>query len=234
MLRLRERPRPCGQSHETGISLVELMVGITLGLFIIAGSISLFVTNLVNTRRIMTESRINQNFRSAADLIARDLRRAGYWANSVSGTIASGTTNTTTVNPYAPLAATGSQVTYSFARDTNNAIDAPEQFGFRLTAGVLEMQTSDSNWQAITSASVVRMSDFSITPSVTIIPSGSICQKPCSAGSVSPEGTNCPTVTIRDFTIRLRGGSVAAPAVTRELQSNIRVRNDQFSGACPL
>lgn len=220
--------------RQVGLSLVELMVGMTIGLFIVGGASSLFIANLGNSRRILMESQINQNFRSAADLIARDLRRAGYWANSVSGTVATGATNTTTANPYIPVTAGTAQITYSFARDTNNVLDTPEQFGFRLNAGVLEMQTSAGVWQTITSANVVTMTDFSITPVVTSIAAGSICQKQCNKGDISAEGTVCPTVTVRDYTIRLRGSSASGPLFSRELTSNVRVRNDQFAGACPL
>ena len=58
------------------------MVGVAVGLFVAGGAAKLFVDNLSNNRRMLVETRINQDLRAATDLIARDLRRAGYWRNA--------------------------------------------------------------------------------------------------------------------------------------------------------
>lgn len=61
-----------------GFTLVELMVAATLGLIILAGAISMFVSN----KRIYTEqeemSRLQENARFAMTMIIQDLRMAGY------------------------------------------------------------------------------------------------------------------------------------------------------------
>ena len=67
---------------QRGLSIVELLIGLAIGLFIVGGAIKLFVDNLTNNRRLLLETRVNQDLRAAADLIARDLRRAGYWRNA--------------------------------------------------------------------------------------------------------------------------------------------------------
>lgn len=221
-------------NRQRGLSIVELLVGVALGLLITSGAISLFVTNLGNTRRLIVEARMNQDLRTAADLIARDLRRAGYWTNSIDGTIASGVSSTTSSNPYIAVNAGSSEISYNFARDTNNILNTNEQFGFRLNSGVIEMKTDAATWQAITNPNVVTISTFTIIPTVTVLPTGDVCQKTCAAGAVSPEGTNCPTLTVRQYNMLLRGNAPGNNTVTRELQSSIRVRNDQFAGVCPL
>ena len=45
---------------QRGISIVELMVGLTVGLIVVTGAMALFVTNTVNSRRMLTETRLNQ------------------------------------------------------------------------------------------------------------------------------------------------------------------------------
>lgn len=219
---------------QRGMSIVEMLVAVAIGLFVMAGTISLFVTNLGNMRRLGTEARVNQDMRTAIELITRDLRRAGYWANAISGTVASGVNNATTTNAYAGVVATANQVNYSFARDTNDVLNPTEQFGFRLNSGVIEMQTDGSSWQGITNSDVLSITTFTITPVTTALPVGDICMKTCVAGAVSPEGTNCPTLTVRQYNLLLRGQSAVDNRVTRELRSSVRVRNDQFAGVCPL
>ena len=230
--RNRQPYTPSG--HQCGMSIVEMLIAVAIALFVMAGTISLFVTNLGNMRRLGTEARVNQDMRTAMELITRDLRRAGYWANAISGTVAAGVNNVTTANAYAGVTATASQVNYSFARDTDNLLGPSEQFGFRLNAGVVEMQTDATSWQAITNSDLLTVTALTITPVTTALPVGDICMKTCAAGTVSPEGTNCPTLTIRQYRLLLQGRSATDNRIKRELQSSVRIRNDQFDGACPL
>ena len=69
-------------THQRGLSLIELMIGITVALFIAAAGGSLLVGQLREHRALALEARLTQDLRTAADLITRDLRRAGYWGNA--------------------------------------------------------------------------------------------------------------------------------------------------------
>lgn len=61
-----------------GVSLVELMVAMLLGLFLIAGTGHLFLS-ANRTYMLQDElSRIQENARFAMDMLARDIRMAGY------------------------------------------------------------------------------------------------------------------------------------------------------------
>lgn len=60
-----------------GIGLVELMVALLLGLFIIGGVITLFVNNQQASRSTEQLSRLQENARIAFELMARSLREAG-------------------------------------------------------------------------------------------------------------------------------------------------------------
>lgn len=63
---------------ERGLGLIELMVGITVGLIVAAGA-SLVAVNQINEhRRLMLEIQVQQDLRTAADLIQQELRRAGF------------------------------------------------------------------------------------------------------------------------------------------------------------
>lgn len=217
---------------QRGLSLVELLIGAALGLFLVGGAISLFVGNLGNSRRLLEEARINQDLRTAADLIARDLRRAGYWANAISGP--GGNPHATIALGYAAPASAPNQIEYSFARDTDDAPDANEQFGFRLSGGVVQMKTGAGNWQSITDPEVIDVTLLAITPVETPVALGAACPKACPP----PVGASytCsapPTLTLRRYDIVLEAEAAGNAAVTRQLRESVRVRNDQFAGSCP-
>src|SRR4051812_42106673 len=82
---LNSHPLPSRKSRQSGLSLVELMVGVAVGLFVVAGATMAVANQLGDNRRLMLETQIQQDLRAAADLIARDIRRAGYWGRAESG-----------------------------------------------------------------------------------------------------------------------------------------------------
>lgn len=61
-----------------GFTLVEVLVALTLGLFLTAGLIQLFVANSQTNRVAAASARIQENARFAMELLARDIRMAGY------------------------------------------------------------------------------------------------------------------------------------------------------------
>ena len=140
---------------QRGLSIVELMVGIAVGLFIVAGTTKLFVDYLGSNRNLLVETRVNQDLRAAADLVVRDLRRASYWRNSETGI--SGILGVVPVdNPYRVIDYNaGTEVlTYSYDKDGVNGINAAtEAFGVQRAVvsgkGVLQLQTA-GGWQTIT------------------------------------------------------------------------------------
>jgi type IV pilus assembly protein PilW len=72
-----QRPQLRRTSHQAGFSLVELMVALTLGLIIIGGVISIFVTNQQAFRTTEGLSRLQENARLSFELMSRELRQAG-------------------------------------------------------------------------------------------------------------------------------------------------------------
>jgi len=82
---MRLHPIRRHRSAQQGLSLVELMVGITIGLFVVAAA-SLVVSNqLFDNRRLLLETQLQQDLRATMDIITRQLRRAGGQARNLSG-----------------------------------------------------------------------------------------------------------------------------------------------------
>jgi prepilin peptidase dependent protein B len=233
---------------QRGLSLVELMVGLTLGMLVVVGGISMFVSNATTSRQLNRETHVNQDLRAAVDLIARDLRRAGYWGESLRGTVAtSATSSTTTPNPYRAITAGTNQIEYNFSRDTteDNTLGNNEQFGFRLNAGAVEMKTDNTpTWRAVTDPATLTVTGFTITPTETSVVVNNACSRMCCTAAdvaaavtgcsvVTLSSGSCPTVRIRQYLVAVSGSSTTNSTITRSLSARVRARNEEFSGACP-
>ena len=216
-----------------GLSLVELLVGTAIGLIVAAAAASIVAAHLRENRSVQLEAQLTQDLRSAADLVARDLRRAGYWAASASGVRGNDGAFSPIANPYGPeitgTAATDS-VRLSFARDgaARTTIGDDERFGFRLRNGAVEMQLGAGNWQALSDAGTLVVTAFTVVPRVDEISLADFCERPCPAGS-----TTCPPrQQVRSFALTLTARSATDAALTRTLHSSVRTRNDAVVGTC--
>ena len=214
-----------------GLSLIELMVGLAVSLVVAGGALSMMVRIQSTSWRLLIETRLNQDLRAAADLMARDLRRSGYWGNAIQGALAQGVSSLAVQNPYRALSgSTAGGLSYGFSRDAveNNTLDSAEQFGFRLRSGVLQMQTASGVWTDLTDDKNLLVTALTVTPSLTSLQIGNLCAKPCAAGT-----PNCPVSTVRSLAISLTGQAVRDSSVVRSTASTVRVRTDEFSGQCP-
>lgn len=61
-----------------GLTLVELLVGMVIGLFLTAGIVTVFVGTKQGYRLTEAMSRLQENGRFAVEYLSRDLRQAGY------------------------------------------------------------------------------------------------------------------------------------------------------------
>lgn len=74
---IRPRPPLPSRQHLRGFGLVELMVALALGLFLVGGAISVFITNQQAYRTTEQLSRMQESGRTSVELMARQLREAG-------------------------------------------------------------------------------------------------------------------------------------------------------------
>lgn len=65
-------------SKQRGVSLIELMVSITIGLILIAGVLSIFMSSKVTYFTNEKTARLQENGRVALDLVTHDVRAAGF------------------------------------------------------------------------------------------------------------------------------------------------------------
>lgn len=153
-------------TRQRGLTLVELMIAVAIGLFVSTVAIKIAVDTIGQNQARIAEIRMNQNLRAAADIIARDLRRAAYWDASISG-VWRGAQTVLVPNPYRRIAmpANGTLV-YGYQLDPDPALPVSEfQFRRSLRDGVGVLQycsaavCAEKDWQLLTDPSAVNILD---------------------------------------------------------------------------
>ena len=66
-------------SRQLGMTLIEIMVALLIGAFLMAGVLQIFVSSKQTNRMQENLSRVQENGRFALNFISKDVRRAGYW-----------------------------------------------------------------------------------------------------------------------------------------------------------
>jgi prepilin peptidase dependent protein B len=238
-----------------GLSIIELMVGITISLFILAGASLVLTTQLDSNRRLLLEAQVQQDLRTTADMISRDIRRAGYWGKSFCNVqpASQDAVACPTPSPYnamTPDVAAGAQVvgTLEYRRSTDfesgrainfedDVVDAEanrprEHVGFKFNqgAGTIEYMAGNNNWQTLTDPAVLQITQFSMTINSQVLP------VPCAAVGCQALGPRCGgpmSVHSREVTFTIVGRAVHDTSVERSLRESVRLRNAIAVEQCP-
>ncbi len=65
--------------NQSGMTLVEIMIALLIGAFLMAGVLQIFISTKQTYRMQEGLSRLQENGRFALEFISRDIRTAGYW-----------------------------------------------------------------------------------------------------------------------------------------------------------
>lgn len=230
MLTARPGREQMGARRQRGLSVVELLVGVTIGLFVVAAAALMVSSQLAENRKLLIETQLQQDLRATTDIITRELRRSAYrnelsiWRDASAGTV--------TENSFGTIVpASGSLITeiqFDYRRRAGDDYGA----GFKKEGYVIKSRVSDQ-WETMTDEKVMKVLLFEIELSAPVsyqIP----CPKLCPTGP--PQGC-WPDVQLRTAKVKLTGQSATDISVVRTLETQIRLRNDwvHFNGAqvCP-
>lgn len=214
--------QPTGRAQR-GLSLVELMVGIAVGLFVVAGASMVVSTQLGDNRRLLLETQLQQDLRASTDIITRELRRAGAWTSAHQGVWHAGSPAVmpNAFDAVAPEGAASSELSFRYRRGPG--IEGP--FGFKLDDNGTIRSLIGGTWQELTDRNVMTVTGFTVTP----LPPASFqipCPRACSA---DPADTACwPTLSVRDYLITITAVATGDAAVQRSLRTRVRLRNDRL------
>ena len=209
----------------SGFGLVETLVALAIGLFLVACATALLQAARLDGRRSLAEQRVTQELRNAAEQITRNLRRAGHWGGAATAA-GSGAAD----NPYAALATANGALAWHWSRDAaeNGTVDTHERFGLRLSAGTLQFQIGAGGWQALTDPRRLVVTTFDLVPGSVETPLPGLCPTGCAGGDAA-----CPPRHLaRRIAVVLAAQAADDPAVQRRIETTVHLRNDLVVGRC--
>lgn len=185
---------------QIGLTLIELMIALILGLFVSLAIMTIFFTNVKSTTETVRMIQLNQELRSAMSFISDEVKRAGYSADGDEDYMGAWDTSTANCVIYA----------YDQNADGSTYAAASDRFGFRLNNNEIQWGQSvtscaGTGWQPLTDVNVANITTFTIT------------SNPIAAG----------TLTINQIDISITGQIMLnAETVSRDINETIRVRNE--------
>jgi len=148
--------------RQYGLSLVELMISMALGVFVIGGVFTVYVAVSKSSADTLKQSRLNSEMSALMNIMVSDIRRAGYWEVDIDN---NGAFSQAELDSYVPQnnpftqygttaldvwdqAAAASQlpmgsgdcILYTYDADRDGAVDPAEGYGFRLNGSGVDMR----------------------------------------------------------------------------------------------
>jgi len=215
--------------REQGLTLIELMIGLLLGLIVTGIAISMYVSTLGITGQTVRTVMLNQELRLVLELVTADIRRAGHWDGSVGADnphaeVVSGATK---LLPISVFDNDGDGVddcvilTYDYDKD--GASDPEHIFGFRYNAvsgSVSSLEVTNvtsgaapvtcgtySGWLEMTDSRSTKITEFSFD----------ISPSPVASWAESSS---------KEIEVTIVGESRSDDRLSRGLVESVRVRNE--------
>jgi len=167
---------------QRGVTIIELLVGLAVGILVVGGAITMYVSSIQSSNETLSATKLNQELAALMNVISNDARRAGYWESPSPDNLdqnpfqEAGVTLLTVFNDMASntaQAATGQGECIVYAYDATylpgnvaDSVDAADLFGFRLNGTVVQMlQTgvvgsldcATGAWQNVTDPNLIEI-----------------------------------------------------------------------------
>lgn len=214
---------------QRGLSLVEMMVGVAIGLFIVAGATVLVSSQLHENRRLLLDTQIQQDLRATADIITREFRRAGYsW-------ISEGSMWRSDLPAQPPLPNIRSGFTINAANDDSSYHydrEPPFLHDFRFAqAGFVIRSYTDTNPQDLTDGNTLIVTKLDIRWNDA--GTGTAIQVACPKLCADLTQSCWPTVKVRELVVTIQGKSASDDTIKRSITTRVRLRNDLVNFNAP-
>lgn len=148
---------------QRGETLIGLLVGLSVGLLVLAAGSAMLANHLRGHRMALQDSHLHHDLRSAMDWMARDLRKAQYTGQAWQ-TRAPGVCDDAFCEGWQDFSIEGDWIDFSYDRDHDGEKDDDECMGFRLSGQALHARRScngTGDWQAITDSANLELTALS-------------------------------------------------------------------------
>lgn len=231
-------------TRQLGFSLVELMVGLVVGLLIVAAAGSSYITNARTGRDAINSAKLNIELRGAMDVMSDEIRRAGASAvggrdNPFMNRVAASRTD---------LQVSATCVEFAFDTDGNGVVAtaAPYEYtGFQVVNGAIQIRNggagvvancANGSWENLTDPSVVTIvphgngaNYFVLTYQCLNSETNVADDSPCAAGGTvfdaAAAGSAVDLIETRTVTINVGARLVSDTAMQMQLSQRVLVRN---------
>lgn len=229
-------------SKQTGATLMEVMVAMSISLVVTASMIGMMASSLAGTSRIVQMTKLSDDMRVALQMMSRDVRRSSYNINSmrcyanddcgmdgdgaliVVGDITINGDNDCMVfltdrehdNYESDIAAGGFRQVPVDPEGDGSTVGVIEMFtGTGDPAGICDAAAGADGWVEITNPENMDIFDFNIDTSLSY------------TQVIKDDGIN-PTISqrVRKVRMDMQGRLVLDPTITRQMEDVITVRND--------
>ena len=223
--------------RQTGASLMEVLVAMSISLVVTAAMIGLMASSLSSTTRIIQMTKLTDDMRVALQMMSRDVRRSSYNANSMlcyanDDCASDGAITAAADINMVDLDSDSVNDCFTFLMDRDHDGDSTEDNagGFRRVTsggvGVIEMWTGDSapdctdaagsaGWVQITNPENMDIFDFSIDDDLSY-----------SQVILDDGAGNTVSQRVRKVRMDIQGRLVLDNTITRQMEDIIAVRND--------
>ena len=210
-----------------GFTFIEILAALAINLILMAGLITIFLSNINHYRSTINVNRLNQQLQTVMLLMSNEIRRSGYWSNAQND-IGSSTNN----NPFMAVATDitvtgGNCILFTYDSNSNGALPAitagadDERYGFRLSGQSLQSRTygapydcatAAGNWENVTDSNIIQVTALNFTLNSSTIVTG-----PGNKGIVQ-----------RSVDISITGQLTSDTSITKTLTKHVRILNDRF------
>ena len=210
-------------ASQSGFSLIEMMISMTLSLIVMAGATSLFSATIGVNSAVIKSATLNQDVRTVVDFMLRDIRRHGYFSGD----------SLITVNQFDTqwqVNAAENCVFYAYDAKKDAVVDADDKMGFRLAQNGIQMRRNGAKceenayWENVTDPAMLKVTQFKVTKNpvfctniTTLVHADCLGVNPI-VGDIF--------VTTHDVTILMTAEVAYDPTINVTTEQRVRIKND--------
>lgn len=216
-----------------GLTLVELLVGVLIGLLIVAGASTLLLGQLQDQRALQQRTAARQELRAIGQWLRHELAQSGAWAET-GRALAPQSDSRPLRNPYDELVIGDDSNTLRFAASQaavegggeNHVLDDADLKALRLRAGVLEYRSDGGSYQPLNDPLSLQVQQLQLRLVTQTQSDEALCPQPCDGHADCP-----PRVLVRRLHVEIVAAHPARAEQTQRLRLSPRLA-DRLEGSC--
>ena len=215
-------------TERKGFSLIEMLVTLTIIAILLAVFVAMFTAAIKRNKQALNVTRLDQSMQTALNLMASDIRRAGFWGAAISGLHTHANNNpfnTTDIS----INGTNDCILFSYDQNGDGTLPSvgtnDERYGYRLMNSALQARPAGASfscaavasaWENLTDAAIIQITNLSFVETDRVV-------------DIDGAGAGTASMTVRSIVISLTGRLTADTSVTKALSTQVKIRNDKYS-----